>query len=272
MITSQTKPTDYLAYVDGFVPQDLEEETEEKLTLESYVNIVKETLQNWVRDHYNAEAWAKTLIINDDIFETLSFYGLEAEFIVANNYYEFDWLETIVEKQIEEEVWCRCNTCSCIYHEADSYTCYVCDEENLEYSFNTCTLDELDDVLYHVRELVTGMDADDMSNIFSYNHVFKSLTDIGFVRYSDGVHQYTDTIKDDIEDYLEKLSTSETNEEILRLTLWATRVMHVNGNIMSDYCDEIEFNIIDSIRNNGLEAFFSREELTEFIESDRIDI
>ena len=97
----------------------------------------------------------------------------------------------------------------------------------------------------------------------------ESLEVYGFREYRNGVKDVVAPVISEIKDVLKSIRKAKTNEDKLEAVLWGTRVYHVHGNVMQDYgMGEISYNLVDSIRDNGLNSVFSREEIEEYLKQE----
>lgn len=214
-------------------------------TLIEYIDSVETTLQYWLEVHTNPVKWAEEWIMDDPE------YFFKNNHTVKNNYFEFELAKEIystIAKRTIHEVH-KCKNCGCIN---DGYDC--CNDPKLI----RATIAEYTEWLKEIE--VTPTDTD----------IINTMEKQGFKVYRNALKDIIAPVIGEVKDVLKKIRSSRTNEDKLEAVLWGTRVFHVHGNIMQDYGDraqnEVDYTLINSIRNDGLTSVFTREEISEYIE------
>lgn len=222
-------------------------------TIEEYIEAVENALQYWLDIHTVAEKWAESWIMDEDVN-----YTFKECPVIENNYFKFDWRKAALTKMAESEKHLF-NVC---------LNCGVINENRFE---NCCEEPETgeepstDELAYWLEELEVQP---------SERALLESLEDEGFKAYTEALSVIISPFVEEVADVLGAIRSAETPEDTLQAVLWGTRVYHVHGNIMTDYSEKINYNIeldyklIDSIRNNGLESVFSREEISAYLEGE----
>lgn len=72
-----------------------------------------------------------------------------------------------------------------------------------------------------------------------------------------------------IQNAIDDIELANNNAELLAAVLAGTQVYHVNGQVMDDYGEvsNLDYKFVDSIRNDGLLAHFTQEEIDDFMEN-----
>lgn len=227
----------------------------ENLTIENYVEGVQNALQFWLDIHTIAEKWAEQWILDND-----PSYTFKECPVIKNNYFEFKWKESALRQMAEDDkhLFNVCNGCGCINE--NGFDC-GCEEEGEGEGDEPTT----EDLFYWLQEL--DAQPDDSA-------LLESLEKEGFKIYQEALSSIIAPVVGEVTDVLKAIHDAESREDTLRAVLWGTRVYHVHGNIMQDYSNhvnydvEIDYKIIDSIRNDGLESVFSREEIEEYLKGE----
>lgn len=222
-------------------------------TLKDYIEAVENTLQYWLDVHTVAEKWAEGWIIDDD-----AEYSFKERPVIKNNYFTFNWKESALRKMAENDkhLYNVCPNCGCINEDGYEYCCEE-PEQGEEPS---------------AEDMAQWLE--DIDAIPSERDLRESLEEEGFKVYSEALSAVISPVVDEVTDVLKAIRDAEEAEDKLRAVLWGTRVYHVHGNIMSDYSDkinydiELDYKLIDSIRNDGLESVFSREEIDEYLKGE----
>jgi len=224
------------------------------ITIEEYVEGVKAALQYWLDIHTNAEEWAKQWTMDD-----AEYYFKECP-VLENDYFSFDWKDAVLKQWCKENLnlFVICSNCGCIFEDGFE------DEE---------CCDESDFIECEEEDLYNWMDelgADGLQ--FPEYMLLDALIEQGFPIYREALEPITAGVEEEIAEVLEAIEAAPTNQDRLLAVMWGTRVYHVNGNIMSDYGEQVNYNLdyqmINNIRNNGLESVFSKEEIQEYINND----
>lgn len=219
------------------------------MTLDDYIEGVEKALQYWLDIHTEADKWAENWIIDEDVL-----YTFKEMPIIKNNYFEFNWKESALKRLAEDtkHLYNVCLNCGCINEDGYEDCCEEPEPGNEP---------DTDELFYWLDELEAQP---------TESALMESLKKEGFKIYTEALEDIIRPVVEEVKEVLEAIHNAETPEDTLQAVLWGTRVYHVHGNIMSDYSDkvnyDIEYNLIDSIRNNGLESVFSREEITAYLE------
>ena len=219
--------------------------SKDKITLEEYIQGVEDTIQYWLDLHTKAETWAQEWALDDPE------YMFKQSPVLKNHYFTFDWKEAAIKRHAhnhknEYQICCRCGLIWDVY-----YDCDCTDNPKMK----SVTIKEL-----------TGW-LEEIEPVLSENDLMDALEKDGFKVYRDALKDLTKPVEDECKDVLKSIRKAKTHEDKLQAILWGTRVFHVHGNIMKDYGEQFQvpYNLIDSIRNEGLNSIFSNEEITEYL-------
>lgn len=220
----------------------------EYITIEKYVDAVESTLQYWLDCHTQPKKWAEGWIVDDDVE-----YTFKESPVISNNYFTFEWRKSALRREAKKtrHMYNICKNCGMMN---DGFDC--CEDVKLG---KNPTITDLTYWLEEVEAQPTN------------SALMESLVKDGFKVYREALKDIIAPVVDEVKDVIKAIRRAKTNEDRLQAVLWGTRVYHVHGNIMSDYGDrsqyEIDYKMIDNIRNNGLNSVFSNEEITEYLES-----
>lgn len=200
----------------------------EVTSIETLIESVKNTFQHWIDSHNKADC----LMNLDDYAHNgvVDFRYLAIE----NNYV------TVTKKEVMQ--YYLENTKEFIYDENDSLIEVFLSE--------IMTVDELED------EKV------------SFEVAQRLIRDFVFPRYFEALSPMTLPITEELKSYLVEFETLKNNVDRVSWLIKALSVTHVHGNVVLDYshfvCD-FEYDDFDNIRNNGLESFFDRQEVIDYL-------
>ena len=212
------------------------------ITISQYVESVENALQYWLDLHTDAETWAEDTSL-DSIQDTF-----KNSPILSNSCYTFNWKNAAIRREAKNtrELFQVCKNCGMIN---DGFDC--CENPRLGKH------PSIDELAKWYSEM--GIELSD-------DILMETLVKDGFKVYRNALRDHVQPVINEVKDVLKSIRRSKNNEDRLLAVLWGTRVYHVNGNIMADYGRE-ELSLIDSIRNNGLESVFPKEDINEYINS-----
>jgi hypothetical protein len=221
-------------------------------TIEGFILTVKNTLQLWLDVHTNPEAWAGEWLMGCDAEYTFR----EAKGKLENDYFSFDWKTVAYRQWAKQNVscWVRCSGCGALW-ESWAFDCDC--EEDIEGG-------EIEDW----QDLACW--AEDIEIVLDESSLLESLKEDGFRVYRQALEPVTRGIEEEIGATLDAFGRCVTGWDYLTWAREATRIYHVNGEVIQDYGERLglEYNQVDSIRDNGFVAWFDKEDLREFMDSD----
>lgn len=221
---------------------------DEKISLQEYIEGVENSLQYWLDLHTDAKTWAEEWSMDE-----IQFMFKENP-IIKNNYFTFNWKEAAYKRYAMKYryMFTRCKNCGCIFDAGYEDEC--CEHPKFVNHPSVANLCEW------LSELELEL-SDDV--------LYDALEKDGFKVYKAALRDTIAPVVQEVKAILRAIRKAKTNQDRLVSVLWGTRVYHVNGNIMSDYGDRtgLDYRMVDSIRNNGLESIFSKEEISEFVNS-----
>ena len=229
-------------------------------TIEEFVSAVSDTLTYWLLCHTDAETWADQWSAGEAAW---MFQQTNGE--ISNDYFHFDWkcaAYEILAAQLYAE---QCSACGAIMVDYEETWC-------------DCLADYEDDPDYFGEEPTTEtVDDDDLVNWLeeagyplSEWAIEQALEEKGFAAYSEALAGYISGYVEEMEEAVKRLDdaiVSDNRWNMLTLAREATRIYHVNGEVMEDYGEYIglEFSLVDSVRNDGFAEVFGREAVREFL-------
>lgn len=239
--------------MSAYVPEYIEVET-----VADYCKFVREALYYWLMIHTDPETWAQQWLVDDTPNQAM----MQSKGTLKHNFFEFNWLEAAIRKlaQSNDTGLEICDGCRSIcFAGDDSCRCEEDDEQKNHREVNIEKEDELGLFVDFARDC--GIDIPDAI-------VMNALRDDGFPVYAEAMDSYISYVAAEVKEVIEKIDDAETPEDKIAAVLWGTRVYHVHGKIMEDYgCQFSSFDEddIDKIRNNGLAAVFSKEQIEAFL-------
>lgn len=215
---------------------------------EQFCEAVKTTLTLWMDMHTNRDAWTQSWLAG---CETSYTYGLTP--VISNDYFTFDWTAAAYALLANDYRgdFEKCAHCGSLW----DYSSFDCDcQEETE-------SEPIDDTAY-LAEWLQGCEYPLSETVLE-----RSLLTAGFDAYREALAPVTAGIEEEIKECLDAIAAAKDNYSLIQACMWATRVYHVNGNVMDDYGDYtgLEVGMIDDVRNEGLESRFDRDEIREFI-------
>lgn len=221
---------------------------DEQITLQEYIDGVEKSLQYWLDLHTDAKTWAEEWTL-DDIQ-----WAFKESPTIKNSYFTFDWKRAAYKQyaKVNRHWFICCKNCGCIFENGYEDSC--CDNPKF------VNPPKLADLIEWLSELELEL-SDDV--------LYDALEKDGFKTYRIALKDTIAPVVSEVKMILRAIRKARTNQDKLVAVLWGTRVYHVNGNIMSDYGDRtgLDYKMVDSIRNNGLESIFSKDEVSEFVNS-----
>lgn len=218
---------------------------ENKITLEEYIQGVEDTIKYWLDLHTKAEVWAGEWSLGDIK------YAFESSPVLSNNYFYFEWKKAALKRhaKFNKRYYHICRECGCVWD--SGYSCDCTEDSRMRPA-----------KVYEIEEWLSEIEF-----IPNEDDLQESLEKDGFKAYRDALKDITRPVESECKDVLRSIKKAKTHEDKLQAILWGTRVFHVHGNIMRDYGDRfgVDYNLIDSIRDNGLNSVFSNEEIEEYI-------
>lgn len=223
-------------------------------SIENLVIAIKNSLQYWLDIHTNPVAWANEWTECEDWK-----YLLESQPILENNYFTFD-LEAACSKQLAKEYIhdnevIRCTSCNCLLFQG--WDCEECDNPD----YDSLSDDDLEELTEWLQDM--GIDSDGIQESI----IRDAMIYEGFQVYQDALESTIRSVVEEVQEALQRYDTLETNEDRLFWAMNASAILHINGNICTDYGDRIglDYQFVCSYRDNGLESVFSKEEIREYI-------
>ena len=217
------------------------------MSLEEYYEGVCQAFQSWVNDHYDLDTWMEQYDSIEYAYEN-SGGVLENDFIGWN----FDWKQAAISYALKNMCGVYCPECDIrtVYEYGDSPEC-ECDGEEHE---------EMDDnaVAEYMDEMEVTISEWDMES---------ALSDLGFPSYLDALESSHGGVCDTIKGGLERLTEYDDVQDLMCTLLWVTNVYHASGHLLEDRGYDLDMDMVDEVRNNGLNSVWDREEIEEFMES-----
>jgi len=216
------------------------------ITVSEYVEAVETSLQFWLDAHLNAEKWTEEWTAGDPL------YMFKESPVMKNNYFSFDLGRAVYSQMAKNQAYMykRCKNCGSLN---DGFDC--CESPRLV----RATIAEVEDFLREIEAEPRESD------------IIETMEKQAFKVYRAALKDIVAPVVTEVKAVLKSIRTAKTQEDKLQAVLWGTRVYHVHGNIMADYADraqcDVDYKLIDDIRNNGLSSVFSRDEINDFLEA-----
>jgi hypothetical protein len=225
---------------------------DDNLTLEEYMEAVKNTLQYWLDIHTNAEKWAQAWIVDDD-----PQYTLKECPTISNDYFTFDLKAAVIKYWVRDNrhLFNVCKGCNCINE--TGYGCGCGEEKEGE-----GRIPSIVDLTCWMEDIGTdGLQIDD-------DQIIDALKNDGFKVYRAALKDIVAPVVGEVKDVLKSFRKAKNPAEILQCATWANHVCHVHGNIIKDYGEQfgIDYKTVDSVSQDGLQSIFSAEEIEEFLQ------
>lgn len=220
-----------------------------------FVGAVRESLIYWYMIHTDAETWAEQWTVGEDA----TWAYKETKGNISNNYFSFDWKESALKQWAKDNMgyFLKCPECGIILE--DCY-CEECEDENGD-ALEMETLEESDFDYFMDYTIDCEIEPTE-------EQLIKALVNDGFMIYRQCWVDYIASIEDEILECLQKIDSSENNQDFFFSIMWAMKILHLNGNITEDYGDMIglDYKMVCSIREDGIKEYFTSEEVEEFFE------
>jgi len=228
-------------------------------TPDDFIHGVTTALRYWLLCHTDPDIWTRGWI-NDQLgyteyMDTLLTHG------ISNHYFEID-VKKLATKQLALEwldVHSQCPECETI----------------CEYGFEECECDDSDGDNWESPDLDIFIEwLDDFDSIMyvednlKYTCIEEALKTDGFEIYRERITQWTSGVEEECKEAIEAIENAESNQDKLVNAMAACGILHVNGNILKDYGEEIGFEYwqLNQIREDGLISMLDPDELREWIE------
>lgn len=216
-------------------------------SIELIINVITDSLRRWYALHTDRVEWADDWLAGYEPSEFIREFPT-----IGNSFFSFNLAETAYARYLVS----MCSVCSeCGLIIDNGFGCPNCGEE--------CSEDELtlDYALDYVQD--TGYVVESIPDYI----ITETLENEGFDVYHAGVYDTVAGIIDEVETALDRINNAENNVELLSCAMSALSIMHHSGNIFGDYAGlfGLSYGTINSIRNEGLESIFTRDEIREFI-------
>lgn len=219
-----------------------------------FIEGVNKTLLYWYLFHKRANIWAMDKNYGDgDLIEWLE----RDDGVVHLGYTEYhnikdDLITSYAENN--KENYYSCSVCNGIYHTLYGRFCDCGDD------YDDCT--EKSDLVWYIEDVGFG---NDMTDQVIFNALVKT-----FKLYRDNVssHSGGSRVEKTVKKALGKYDNCESNDDLLTWLMSALGIMHHNGNICNDYGDryEVDNDMVNIIRSEGIAGYFEEEDILEFIE------
>lgn len=151
--------------------------------------------------------------------------------------------------------------------ERDNVASFYCPECGAEGDENVC--EECGEQAY-AQDADFFVDITDFSAIPAHDFV-KVLETDGFPIAERGLRYVIDGVLEEVEYYIEKMENSTNTFDMVAAMIEALGLAHTSGDIFEDYINYgmygIDFDDILNIRENGLIAYFTPEDVKEFLDS-----
>lgn len=224
-------------------------------SIENYCAAVEATLNYWLDVHTDPDTWANEW--GEGGMVTWAFRTNEGR--LENKYFDFDWAAAALLVDAERSVndYAMCPLCGYLDDAHNvSDTCEACE----------CEVDEWETpdaarVVEFLKDI--GVEPTEYA-------LRASLTRYGFPAYREAIQQVTGVIEDNVRETLKRIEDAPTPADRLAAVLYGTRIWHANGELVRDYANmvsDLEDSDVETVRDDGLEAFFSMEDLAEFLEA-----
>jgi hypothetical protein len=230
------------------------------LDVEDFVLAVRDALKAWLLMHTDAECWAEEWTAGEPEW---SFKNTKGR--IDNDWFSFDWKAAVYREMAED--WLptteRCPRCGMLVFEGWEIDC-DCWEDDEEPESEPCTDDDLDELVEWMEDTCTEPDPD---------VAYRALVTHGFTVYQDALASIIDGYVDEMRDAVDALNEAISDDDrwaMLTLAREATRIYHVNGEVMEDYGERVglEFRLVDRVRDEGYAEVFGRDEVREFLGED----
>lgn len=245
--------------ISEFHKHDLEPES----SIQDLCDAVLNTLKYWVAIHTDAESWAENWLAGYEPSEFLEHVGK-----LENGYFSVDLKEKVLEQYIDDNLdnFSRCIYCGQI--DESGYECCDCSEDDFEDDEDT----EWNDDHWETpdkEDLLDWFSDIGLPNDLSENTIFNAIV-AAFDDYYESVEPVFRNELEMIENAINDIELANNNAELLAAVLAGTQVYHVNGQVMDDYGEvsNLDYKFVDSIRNDGLLAHFTQEEIDDFMENE----
>jgi hypothetical protein len=239
-------------------------------SIENMILAVREVLIYWHMCHTHGDTWTEHWFGSGwaDDWDNIQYIFEQVGGVVDTSYFTFDWAEAAYKELADEIIrnneMLSCPDCGRFVWNDEGY-CDVCIDEDgdpLEPDpLDESDIDRLADYLQDCQ--------------FSINplHLWNAFENEAFPVYRDALVSYTSEVEYKIELYLKKLEECENNMQVLQLTMSAMDIPHVHGDICDDYGDNVglSWSQVDTIRSDGIKAYFDSDEVMEFLEDDLIE-
>ena len=229
-------------------------------TIEEFVSAVSDTLTYWLMCHTDPETWADQWCAGEPAW---MFEQSSGE--LSNDYFHFDWKRAAYEVLASQLYAERCSACGAIMVDYEGVWCecladYEDDPDEFGEEPTTETVDD--------SELVEWLE--EVGYPLSEWAIEQALEEKGFAAYSEALAGYISGHVEEMEEAVKRLDDAIAADDrwnMLTLAREATRIYHVNGEVMEDYGENIglDFSLVDSVRNDGFAEVFGREEVREFL-------
>ena len=217
---------------------------------------VADTLQYWLDVHTHPRAWALSWLVDDD-----AEYTLQQRASIGNQYFDFDLGAAVLRRWARDYRKClwRCGRCGSI--QDNGLEC-CCEPPRARYSPQPTNAQLLD------WATQGGDDITGLCDIAEY--VMPALEHEGFRTYREAVKPITAPIEDEIKAALASIDRAkysrsmdweddgEDGPQYLAACLWASHLMHVNGNIVMDYGERfgLDWQDLRRAQQEGIDAVY----------------
>lgn len=237
-----------------------------KLTLNEYVRSVEDTLQYWLDVHTNPLVWAKHWLGGDDYSTVEEFKEklIEKNFFVGNvRFFRCNIRNDVYHTIATQKNVMVCPKCNHVEEYGKNYKCSHC-EANTE--LVNVTPNDVN-LPFVIDYLITNFTSKEILDLLQIEDLINIMCSKVFPIYWKYIKHKINGIIEDVEQTLAFIRNAKNNEERLVFVLYGTCIYHTCGIIFDDYYSgsSVISEMINNVRNNGLESVFDREDIYKYV-------
>jgi len=233
-------------------------EWREIVTVKDFVLAVRDALHVWLLVHTDPECWAAEWTCDEP-----EWAFKESEGVIRNDRFSFDWKGAVYKEMAENwlSTTSKCPRCGMLLFEGRELDC-DCWKEDEEPETELCTEEDLEDIVEFMEDCCTEPEP---------SRALDALVRYGFSIYRDALERTIATHVDEMRLAVQALSEAVDADDrwnMLTMAREATRIYHVNGEVMQDYGERVglDFSLVDQVRSEGYAEVFGEEEVRAFLE------
>lgn len=242
--------------------------------LGEFVEAVKDTLAMWLHWHTDKDVWYDNMTAGGDAAWMYKEHRKQVQKTRASRKYlgrdpgprdvmldigdqQFNWTEAACRVAAVDELSAgmrQCPECGAMWDSGDPWCeCEVEDGEEI--------VPDLDNVIEWIR---------DIEYSFSEHQLRRALYEDGWEMWRDRWGTEVDSVHDEIKEALDRYYDLETNWDRLTWAREATRIYHVNGEVLSDYGDQVGLDcaLVCEVRDRGFASVFGEDHVRAYLEED----